>query len=169
MVALSLVALAAALAVADPPAGVWRWSAQIDAAAARCGVPPAWIARVMQAESAGRATIDGRPIRSPKEGERYFALLKVNTINFDDPEKIRHKIHFDNLTPLYPTSRLKMEMDNPTGKDISSRVIDLVAPLGKGHVVMFAIRPFWRWQTQGTYSFGFNTIMNWNDLDAGKR
>ncbi len=60
-------------------------------------------------------TVEG-PIRSPKEGERYFALLKVNTINFDDPEKIRHKIHFDNLTPLYPTSRLKMEMDVPTSQ-----------------------------------------------------
>ena len=58
-------------------------------------------------------TVEG-PIRSPKEGERYFALLKVNTINFDDPEKIRHKIHFDNLTPLYPTERLKMEIENPT-------------------------------------------------------
>ncbi|PWJ80162.1 transcription termination factor Rho [Pseudaminobacter salicylatoxidans] len=76
-------------------------------------------------------TVEG-PIRSPKEGERYFALLKVNTINFDDPEKIRHKIHFDNLTPLYPNERLKMEVDNPTTKDISPRVIDLVAPLGKG-------------------------------------
>jgi transcription termination factor Rho len=76
-------------------------------------------------------TVEG-PIRSPKEGERYFALLKVNTINFDDPEKIRHKIHFDNLTPLYPNSRLKMETENPTTKDLSARVIDLVAPLGKG-------------------------------------
>ena len=76
-------------------------------------------------------TVEG-PIRSPKEGERYFALLKVNTINFDDPEKIRHKIHFDNLTPLYPNERLKMELEVPTTKDISSRVIDLVAPLGKG-------------------------------------
>jgi len=76
-------------------------------------------------------TVEG-PIRSPKEGERYFALLKVNTINFEDPEKIRHKIHFDNLTPLYPDERLKMEVDNPTTKDISPRVIDLVAPLGKG-------------------------------------
>ncbi len=75
-------------------------------------------------------TVEG-PIRSPKEGERYFALLKVNTINFEDPEKIRHKIHFDNLTPLYPDSRLKMETDTPT-KDLSARVIDLVAPLGKG-------------------------------------
>lgn len=76
-------------------------------------------------------TVEG-PIRSPKEGERYFALLKVNTINFEDPETIRHKIHFDNLTPLYPNERLRMEMDNPANKDMSPRVIDLVAPLGKG-------------------------------------
>jgi transcription termination factor Rho len=76
-------------------------------------------------------TVEGE-IRSPKEGERYFALLKVNTINFEDPEKIRHKIHFDNLTPLYPNERLKMETDDPTKKDLSARVIDLVAPLGKG-------------------------------------
>jgi transcription termination factor Rho len=75
-------------------------------------------------------TVEG-PIRSPKEGERYFALLKVNTINFEDPEKIRHKIHFDNLTPLYPDERLKMEIEAPS-KDLSARVIDLVAPLGKG-------------------------------------
>ena len=76
-------------------------------------------------------TVEG-PIRSPKEGERYFALLKVNTINFEDPEKIRHKIHFDNLTPLYPDERLNMETEDPTTKDLSARVIDLVAPLGKG-------------------------------------
>ena len=76
-------------------------------------------------------TVEG-PIRGPKEGERYFALLKVNTINSDDPEKIRHKVHFDNLTPLYPNERFKMELDNPTAKDNSARVIDLVAPLGKG-------------------------------------
>ncbi|HUH50093.1 MAG TPA: transcription termination factor Rho [Mycoplana sp.] len=76
-------------------------------------------------------TVEG-PIRGPKEGERYFALLKVNTINFDDPEKIRHKVHFDNLTPLYPDERFKMELDVPTSKDLSPRVIDLVAPLGKG-------------------------------------
>jgi transcription termination factor Rho len=85
-------------------------------------------------------TVEG-PIRSPKEGERYFALLKVNTINFDDPEKIRHKIHFDNLTPLYPTKRLKMEVDNPTSKDISPRVIDLVAPLGKGQRALIIAPP----------------------------
>ena len=76
-------------------------------------------------------TVEG-PIRGPKEGERYFALLKVNTINFEDPENIRHKVHFDNLTPLYPNERFKMELDVPTSKDLSARVIDLVAPLGKG-------------------------------------
>jgi len=85
-------------------------------------------------------TVEG-PIRSPKEGERYFALLKVNTINFDDPEKIRHKIHFDNLTPLYPTERLKMELENPTTKDISPRVIDLVAPIGKGQRALINAQP----------------------------
>src|SRR3990172_6289253 len=68
-------------------------------------------------------TVDG-PIRGPKDGERYFALLKVNTINFEDPEKIRHKIHFDNLTPLYPDERLRMEVQDPTKKDFSARVID---------------------------------------------
>jgi transcription termination factor Rho len=76
-------------------------------------------------------TVEG-PIRGPKEGERYFALLKVNTINFDDPEKIRHKVHFDNLTPLYPNDRFRMELDVPTNRDLSARVIDLVAPIGKG-------------------------------------
>jgi transcription termination factor Rho len=76
-------------------------------------------------------TVEGE-IRSPKDGERYFALLKVNTINFEDPEKGRHKIHFDNLTPLYPDERLEMEVNDPTKKDYSARVIDLVAPLGKG-------------------------------------
>jgi transcription termination factor Rho len=76
-------------------------------------------------------TVEGE-IRSPKDGERYFALLKVNTINFEDPEKGRHKIHFDNLTPLYPDERLEMEVNDPTKKDYSARVVDLVAPLGKG-------------------------------------
>ncbi len=71
-------------------------------------------------------------IRSPKDGERYFALLRVNTINFEEPEKTRHKVHFDNLTPLYPDERLEMEVDDPELKDKSARVIDLVAPLGKG-------------------------------------
>ena len=76
-------------------------------------------------------TVDGQ-IRAPKDGERYFALLKVNTINFEDPENSRHKVNFDNLTPLYPDERLRLENSDPTKKDLSSRVIDLVAPLGKG-------------------------------------
>ncbi len=76
-------------------------------------------------------TVEGE-IRGPKEGERYFALLKLTTINFEDPEKVRHKINFDNLTPLYPDERLEMEVEDPTKKDFSARVIDLVAPLGKG-------------------------------------
>ena len=76
-------------------------------------------------------TVEGQ-IRSPKDGERYFALVKVNTINFEDPENKRHKVHFDNLTPLYPDERLEMEIPDPTRKDFSARVIDIVAPLGKG-------------------------------------
>ena len=77
-------------------------------------------------------TVEGQ-IRSPKDGERYFALLKVSKINFDEPESTRHKIHFDNLTPLYPDSKLAMEITvHDLQKDLSSRVIDIVAPLGKG-------------------------------------
>ena len=76
-------------------------------------------------------TVEGQ-IRSPKEGERYFALLKVNTINFDEPDKVRHRINFDNLTPLYPEQRLKIEVEDPTKKDLTTRVIDLISPLGKG-------------------------------------
>ncbi len=76
-------------------------------------------------------TVEGE-IRAPKDGERYFALLKINTVNFEDPEKARHKVHFDNLTPLYPDERLNMEIEDPTKKDFSGRVIDLVSPLGKG-------------------------------------
>ncbi len=85
-------------------------------------------------------TVEG-PIRSPKDGERYFALLKVNSINFEEPEKIRHKIHFDNLTPLYPNERFLMEVDDPTVKDLSARVIDLVAPLGKGQRALIVAPP----------------------------
>jgi transcription termination factor Rho len=85
-------------------------------------------------------TVEGQ-IRSPKEGERYFALLKVNTINFEDPEKARHKVHFDNLTPLYPDERFKMEIADPTIKDLSARVIDLVAPLGKGQRALITAPP----------------------------
>ena len=85
-------------------------------------------------------TVEGQ-IRSPKDGERYFALLKVNTINFEDPEKTRHKIHFDNLTPLYPDERLEMEVQDPTKKDLSARVIDLVSPLGKGQRALIVSPP----------------------------
>src|SRR5471030_489608 len=85
-------------------------------------------------------TVEGQ-IRSPKEGERYFALLKVNTINFEDPEKARHKINFDTLTPLYPDERLKMEHEDPTKKDLSARVIDIVSPIGKGQRALIVSPP----------------------------
>ena len=85
-------------------------------------------------------TVDG-PIRGPKEGERYFALLKVNTINFEDPEKIRHKVHFDNLTPLFPQERFKLEIDDPTRKDYSPRIIDIVSPIGKGQRALIVAPP----------------------------
>jgi transcription termination factor Rho len=76
-------------------------------------------------------TVDGH-IRAPKDGERYFALIKVNKINFEEPEATKHKVNFDNLTPLYPTKWLKLEIEDPTIKDLSPRVIDIVAPIGKG-------------------------------------
>ena len=85
-------------------------------------------------------TVEGL-IRSPKEGERYFALLKVNTINFEDPEKVRHKVNFDNLTPLYPDRRLKLEIEDPTRKDLSNRVIDIVAPIGFGQRALIVAPP----------------------------
>lgn len=85
-------------------------------------------------------TIEGE-IRSPKDGERYFALLKVNKINFDSPESIRHKLNFDNLIPVYPDSKLKLDLDEPTKKDISTRVIDIVAPLGKGQRALIVAPP----------------------------
>lgn len=76
-------------------------------------------------------SISGK-IRPPKEGERYFALLKVNQINFDRPENARHKILFENLTPLFPQERLVMEIGNGSTEDITSRILDLTAPIGKG-------------------------------------
>ncbi|MGB0478026.1 MAG: transcription termination factor Rho [Parvibaculales bacterium] len=85
-------------------------------------------------------TLEGE-IRSPKDGERYFALLKVNKINFEDPEKARQKVHFDNLTPLYPDEGVRMETDDPTRKDLSTRVIDIVAPLGKGQRALIVAPP----------------------------
>jgi transcription termination factor Rho len=85
-------------------------------------------------------TVDGT-IRSPKDGERYFALLKVSSINFEDPEAIKHKVHFDNLTPLYPTKRFVMELSDPTIKDKTGRVIDIVAPLGMGQRALITAQP----------------------------
>jgi transcription termination factor Rho len=82
--------------------------------------------------------VDGE-VRAPKEGERYFALLRVNTINFDPPERARHRVHFDNLTPYYPTEKLKLEAEG--AKDISCRVIDMVAPLGKGQRALIVAQP----------------------------
>ena len=76
-------------------------------------------------------TVSGK-IRPPKEGERYFALLQVNEINFDKPELAKNKILFENLTPLFPDERLKMERGNGSSEDITARIIDLVAPIGKG-------------------------------------
>lgn len=85
-------------------------------------------------------TIEGA-VRSPDDNERYFAMTEVTKINFETPEKARHKIAFDNLTPLYPNERLVMEVDDPTIKDRSARVIDLVAPIGKGQRSLIVAPP----------------------------
>ena len=71
-------------------------------------------------------------IRPPKDSERYFALLKVNEINFDTPDRSRHKLIFENLTPLFPTQQLRLELGNGTTEDLTGRIIDLIAPIGKG-------------------------------------
>ena len=85
-------------------------------------------------------TVEG-PIRAPREGERYFAIIKVDTVNFENPDNVRHKVHFDNLTPLYPDERLSMEIEDPTLKDRSGRIIDIVAPLGKGQRCLIVAPP----------------------------
>jgi transcription termination factor Rho len=85
-------------------------------------------------------TVEGQ-IRSPKEGERYFALIKVNNINFEEPEAQKHKVNFDNLTPLYPDEWLKLEIEDPTIKDLSPRVIDIVSPIGKGQRALIVAPP----------------------------
>jgi transcription termination factor Rho len=85
-------------------------------------------------------TVEGY-IRGPKEGERYFALVKVNLINFEDPKNMRTKVHFDNLTPLYPDEALTMEILDAEKKDLSDRIIDIVAPLGKGQRAMIVSPP----------------------------
>jgi transcription termination factor Rho len=85
-------------------------------------------------------TVEGE-IRSPKDGERYFALLKVNKINFDEPEKVRQRINFDNLTPLYPEEKFVLDNDNPKTKDMTTRIVDLTAPLGKGQRALIVAPP----------------------------
>ena len=84
-------------------------------------------------------TVEG-PIRATKEGERYFALLKIDTINYEATEKSRNKINFDNLTPLYPDEQIKLETEKPD-KDQSARVIDLVSPIGKGQRALIVSPP----------------------------
>ena len=84
-------------------------------------------------------TVEG-PIRAPKEGERYFALLKIDTINYEATEKSRNKINFDNLTPLYTDEQIKLETEKPD-KDQSARVIDLVSPIGKGQRALIVSPP----------------------------
>ncbi len=85
-------------------------------------------------------TVEGI-IRAPGENERYFALTSVERINFEEPDRARHKVAFDNLTPLYPDERLKMEIEDPTIKDRSARIIDLVAPIGKGQRSLIVAPP----------------------------
>jgi len=85
-------------------------------------------------------TVEGQ-IRSPRDGERYFALVKINSINFEEPDRLRHRINFDNLTPLYPEEKIKLELDDPTKKDLTTRVLDLITPLGKGQRALIVSPP----------------------------
>jgi transcription termination factor Rho len=85
-------------------------------------------------------TIEGE-IRAPKDGERYFSLVKLTKINFDDPETLRHRVNFDNLTPLYPDEKLNLDNSDPTTKDKSSRVIDIISPQGKGQRALIVAPP----------------------------
>ncbi|HTV89450.1 MAG TPA: transcription termination factor Rho [Stellaceae bacterium] len=85
-------------------------------------------------------TVEGM-IRSPRDGERYFALLKVTAINFEEPDRLRHRINFDNLTPLYPEEKIELELDDPSRKDLTTRVLDLITPLGKGQRALIVSPP----------------------------
>ncbi len=89
-------------------------------------------------------TVEGE-IRQPKDSERYFALLKVTTINFESPDKIRNKINFDNLTPLYPNDKIQLEMDSSDPaikkKNMSTRIMELVSPIGKGQRALIVSPP----------------------------
>ena len=85
-------------------------------------------------------TVSGE-IRAPQDNERYFAMSNVHSMNFGTPEQARNKAHFDSLTPLYPDERMKMEIEDPTLKDISGRIIDIVAPIGKGQRALIVAPP----------------------------
>ena len=85
-------------------------------------------------------SVDGE-ICAPRDNERYFALTKVNTINFEDPSSTRTRVNFDSLTPLYPDERLKLEVEDPTNKNLTGRVIDLVSPIGKGQRALVVAPP----------------------------
>ncbi len=85
-------------------------------------------------------TVEGE-IRAPKDGERYFAITRLIKVNFDDPDAVRHRVNFDNLTPLYPNQRLRLDTLDPTVKDKSARVIDLVSPQGKGQRALIVAPP----------------------------
>ncbi|QGN54887.1 transcription termination factor Rho [Novosphingobium sp. Gsoil 351] len=85
-------------------------------------------------------TVEGE-IRAPKDGERYFALTKLIAVNFDDPEAVRHRVNFDNLTPLYPDEKLSLDTLDPTVKDKSARVIDIISPQGKGQRALIVAPP----------------------------
>ena len=85
-------------------------------------------------------TVEGE-IRAPKDGERYFALVRLVSVNFDDPDAVRHRVNFDNLTPLYPESKLTLDQLDPTQKDKSARVIDIVSPQGKGQRTLIVAPP----------------------------
>jgi transcription termination factor Rho len=85
-------------------------------------------------------TVEGL-IRSPRDGERYFALVKINNINFEEPDRLRHRINFDNLTPLYPEEKIQLELDDPSRRDLTTRVLDLITPLGKGQRALIVSPP----------------------------
>ncbi len=85
-------------------------------------------------------TVEGE-IRAPKDGERYFAITKLVSVNFDDPEAVRHRVNFDNLTPLYPDEKLNLDTLDPTVKDKSARVIDIISPQGKGQRALIVAPP----------------------------
>ena len=85
-------------------------------------------------------TVEGE-IRAPKDGERYFAINRLTSVNFDDPDAVRHRVSFDNLTPLYPDEKLNLDNVDPTVKDKSARIIDIISPQGKGQRALIVAPP----------------------------